>query len=209
MTHETTPGLRERKRLATRRAIQFAAIELGEEGLDRVTIDEISRRADVSPRTFFNYFPTKEAALIGDGPSLPDAESIEQFLAGTGTILGDIATLLTESPDLDQDRELTLARRHLLKQHPQLFAMRMATMHGFEYELQAIVARRIVSDELPATLEPAEIGQRAKLVTLVAVAAMRHAWACWADTSNTDELVGRLRASFEQLESLLSSNASK
>ncbi|MEO8263341.1 MAG: helix-turn-helix domain-containing protein, partial [Pseudolysinimonas sp.] len=64
-----TPGLRERKRLATRRAIQVAAIEIvRERGLDATTIDEIARIADISPRTFFNYFSSKEEAIIGDGP---------------------------------------------------------------------------------------------------------------------------------------------
>ena len=47
-------GLRERKRLATRRQIQRAVLTLcSVRGIDKVTIDEISRCADISPRTFF------------------------------------------------------------------------------------------------------------------------------------------------------------
>ncbi|MES1212507.1 MAG: helix-turn-helix domain-containing protein, partial [Leifsonia sp.] len=58
------PGLRERKRLATRRAILLAAITVvRERGLEAATVDEIARIADVSPRTFFNYFSSKEEAI--------------------------------------------------------------------------------------------------------------------------------------------------
>ena len=82
MSSEVTQlGLRERKRIATRRAIQLAAITIvRDSGLDRLTVDEIGRVADISPRTFFNYFSSKEAALIGDAPSLPSAESVKRFV---------------------------------------------------------------------------------------------------------------------------------
>ena len=50
-------GLRERKRRATSRSIQFTVLELAaERGLEQVTVDEISRIANISPRTFFNNF---------------------------------------------------------------------------------------------------------------------------------------------------------
>ena len=60
-------GLRERKRLATRREIQRAVLTLcAQRSIDKVTIDEISRFAEISPRTFFNYFASKDSALVGD-----------------------------------------------------------------------------------------------------------------------------------------------
>lgn len=207
----TELGLRERKRIATRRSIQLAAIGLvAENGLDRLTIDEIGRVADISPRTFFNYFPTKEAALIGDTPTIPSAELIEQFVsAGPGqSVLDGIAELLIEaSEQVAEDHELTQRRREVLKQHPQLFAMRMLTMKTFEEELRGVVARRLEHDE--PGLDAATLLSRSRLITLVAAAAMRHAWTCWADDGGASDLTTRLRQSFGELEHLLASKPAR
>src|SRR2546423_9198185 len=67
-------GLRERKKLETRQALADAAIELAvEQGYEIVTVEASAVRAGVSARTFFNYFPSKEDALLR-----PDADPIEQ-----------------------------------------------------------------------------------------------------------------------------------
>ena len=59
-------GLRERKRRATRSAIERAAITLVDEcGYEGVTVAQICDRANVSQGTFFNYFPTMAASFVG------------------------------------------------------------------------------------------------------------------------------------------------
>lgn len=199
------PGLRERKRRATRRAIQFAAITIvRDNGLERLTVDEISRVADISPRTFFNYFPTKEAALIGDAPALPATEAVTRFVEDSSgrSILSGIGDMLDEASELaSADHELSHLRRTVLKQHPHLFAMRIATMKHFEDDLHAVVVRRLQHDK--TRLSAGALDSRARLITLVAMAAMRHAWTCWADAGGGTDLSAKLRSSFADVEQLL------
>ena len=69
-------GLRERKRRATRDAIERAAIALvSERGYDNVTVAQICELSSVSQGTFFNYFRTKDAAIVGIGEYDLDADS--------------------------------------------------------------------------------------------------------------------------------------
>src|SRR6202451_2342973 len=66
---EPPVSLRERKKLPARGLLRRVALELvAERGLANVTIEDIAEAADISPRTFFNYFPTKEDALFGRDP---------------------------------------------------------------------------------------------------------------------------------------------
>ncbi|GAB3229103.1 TetR/AcrR family transcriptional regulator [Mycolicibacterium hippocampi] len=72
-------GLRERKKRRTRETVRLAAYELFEKnGYPDTTIEQIAELADVSPRTFFRYFPNKAALLVPDQLMEP---IIELFLA--------------------------------------------------------------------------------------------------------------------------------
>lgn len=65
MTSAYVPGIRERKKKETRNRLAQAAVELtAMHGLESATIAAISERADVSSRTFHNYFPHRDAAIM-------------------------------------------------------------------------------------------------------------------------------------------------
>lgn len=206
MTDVAEPGLRERKRLATHRAIQIAALELvHQRGLDSVTIDDISRVADISPRTFFNYFPSKEEALVGDGPKLPSEKAIEVFVAGTGNLLGGIGDLMLDSStDALHDHEIVQLRKSLAADYPHLTALRMQTFRVFEQKLVEIVTRRMATEFPEMTADPARLESRAALVTQVAIAAVHHAWRAWASNPLASaSLTDRLAESFAELDEVL------
>jgi AcrR family transcriptional regulator len=64
---DQTLGLRERKKIRTRQTIRREAIRLIEEnGYAATTVEQIAEAAEVSPSTFFRYFPTKESVLLAD-----------------------------------------------------------------------------------------------------------------------------------------------
>jgi AcrR family transcriptional regulator len=206
MTDVAEPGLRERKRLATRRAIQVAALRLvHERGLDNVTVDEISRVADVSPRTFFNYFTSKEEALVGEGPHHPSEEAVEAFVTDTGDVLQGIGALMTDAAtDALNDHEIVQLRKALATDYPHLTVLRMQTFRAFEQQLIEIVARRLAIQDPALAADPARLDSRAQLVTLVAVAAMHHAWKTWAGNPEASQTLSeRLSESFVELEDAL------
>ncbi|MGO4691472.1 TetR family transcriptional regulator [Glaciibacter sp. 2TAF33] len=193
------PGLRERKRLATRRAIQHAVLTLSlERGIDKVTVDDISRVANISPRTFFNYFPSKDAALVGDVPGLAASDEIERFVnGGRGDIMAGLADLMSASlKRVEDDREIHQLRRAVLKGNTYLFGMRVATMRDFEQRLQTVIERRFLADHPELADDQAALADRALLLTLVAVAATRHAWRRWAEGAGATPLSEQVHASF-------------
>jgi AcrR family transcriptional regulator len=80
MAETSAYGLRERKKLRTRATLIEAAADLClRQGFDNTTVDQIATAADVSPRTFSRYFPTKDAvvAAIADEMDTYIARALE------------------------------------------------------------------------------------------------------------------------------------
>ncbi|WP_022881462.1 TetR family transcriptional regulator [Gryllotalpicola ginsengisoli] len=211
MTDLKEPGLRERKRAATRRAIEREALRLAlDSGLENVTVDEIAEAADVSPRTFFNYFPTKEAAVIGSDPIGPDEAEIEAFVHGgpDQPVLDGVRLLLASvvaskgADEAREIRELQSERMKLMLKYPHLFRQRMENMEELTQKVIGMVERRLVTDVPELAEDRSELHSQARLVVFVAFAGMRHAWASWAENDGKGELADCLKHSFDQLHAL-------
>jgi AcrR family transcriptional regulator len=91
-SREPAPDLRTRRKLRTRRALQQAALYLfAERGYEETTVADIAERAEVSIRTFFVHFPTKEDVLF-DG-SREDFPDLYRLIVAAPEGLSDLAAL--------------------------------------------------------------------------------------------------------------------
>lgn len=112
------PSLRDRKKDATRQTIEDAAWELfSERGYDATTVQDIADRANVAPRTFFRYFPTKEAVLY---PELDDvmAELAAAFAARPAeepALVALVAAMDAIADELGDEQERKFQRFEMLK----------------------------------------------------------------------------------------------
>ncbi|MBJ8340043.1 TetR family transcriptional regulator [Antrihabitans sp. YC3-6] len=171
MTSST--GLRDRKKAATRAALSAAAVRLSRlHGLDAVTAEAIAAEADVSTRTFHNYFPSKEDAIlyqaessvqewVNDLRARPAHEPIWDSLEALA-----IAYVSDDSRDLE---DLSVVSR-LVEQSPALMA-RTVQMHNTVSRLfgEAIADRTgtdIDSDLYPNLLQVAVGGAMKTVIEL-------------------------------------------
>ena len=188
-------GRRERKKLETRRALQQAALRLAaDKGPDQVSIEEIADAADVSVRTFFNYFSSKEEAIIGWDPEgraamaqrLVDRPAEEAPF----TALRNLVAEMFENADEWVDDRAT--RHRLVREHPSLLPRHLAAHHELEHSLLEALAERMGVD--PETdLYPA-------LLVTTTVNAMRMALTWWEHTDRSTSLPDLLDEAFDALE---------
>lgn len=140
----TKEDLRSARRRQTHDVIARAAVRLAlERGASSVTVDEIAAAAGVSRRTFFNYFPCKEDALV-QGPPEPNDEEVERFVTDTGlSWLEALRLLLVEHASLIEGRGSEVRDSHLLFQaNPELLAPLHARFAAFEKSLADVIRQR-------------------------------------------------------------------
>lgn len=149
-------GLRERKKRERGQALRRAAIDLAlEKGYANVTVEDICERCGVSRRTFFNYYSSKEEALLGRVDTVFDEEdqpAIEEFEAGGphGRLVSDLKHLLAFIVDTRMKKLDDMHQYHLmLKQDPSLIPLQMARMGNSERLFRQIIQRRLDGAVLP------------------------------------------------------------
>ena len=192
--HRSPASRRERKKLATRHALSSAALELAtERGLENITIEDITARADVALRTFSNYFASKHEAICaipadrarGIGASLlqrPPGEPLWEALSNA---------VLEHYEGTDQafGRE-SMARIGLIVQAPAIRGEYLKIHAEMQEALAAAIARRTGTDRA-ADMYPEILAGSVTAATQVAI---MH----WFRADPPRQCAGRYRGTIRQ-----------
>lgn len=170
------PGRRERKKQATRDDLMAHAARLfGERGFDAVTTADIAEAADVSQRTFFRHFPSKEAVLYGHVDELREGIVAAFFLrpADEPIVASVIAAMRVIAGYYAANRDEALLQARLAGEFASVAAHARAVVQSeWEHELTAAIAERMQVDPLA---DP-----RPEVLSGAAFAAYRAAVRRWA-----------------------------
>jgi AcrR family transcriptional regulator len=190
----TAEGLRERKKQKIATQLTESALRLFiVRGFEATTIKDIVAEVDVSPRTFFRYFDSKEDVIVAFSDDL-NAE-----------LCAALATRPADEPPLTalhraiaervvlfaQNRKFTLALLRLINETPSIRARHFDKQNRLLRRLAAELARRM-SIRSPHDLRP-------RLFASVALSALNTALAVWAERNGRGPLVKYIDETFAAL----------
>ncbi|SDK24618.1 transcriptional regulator, TetR family [Nocardioides sp. YR527] len=189
---------RERQKRERRLALIEAAQRLvGERGLDDVTVEEISSAAGLSTRTFFNYFDSKDDAVLGIQEIGVDAEVRAQFVSGgpTGRLMSDLEALVAgfldhAAPNIEQGERAM----RLMIAEPRLVQRHIAWHQRVVAELEALLSERRTAR--PSPVDDDTIGMVAGLL-------LRASALAWARSGYEGDAAAHLPEAVAQLRLLL------
>ena len=175
-------SLRDRKARLTREAIHRSAVGLSyERGLDAATVAQIADEAGISQRTFFNYFASKEDAVIGTAASGPDEQLVRDALASadfSSGVLEATAELVREvlSRSLG-DAETERRRRAVFMRNPALVQRNADAGSALVTVLIDALTPRLADALDPLALpEGTSDREAARMIVLIALAPLRHSF---------------------------------
>jgi AcrR family transcriptional regulator len=193
--------LRERKKLATRRRMRRIALTLiAQRGFAHVTVEDIAEAAEVSPRTFFNYFPSKEAVLFGPDPDrfedmrehlLADQPGAPAFTVLRAVLVEQAAHIADELSELGDDPTEWVRLMRLAHADSHLRAAQASSLAVFEASMAEAVAERLGTD--PAR-DPYPL-----LLAGAAMSVMRSSISFWGRTGGAVPLAELVGSAFAAL----------
>ncbi|TYB57158.1 TetR family transcriptional regulator [Nonomuraea sp. PA05] len=175
-------GRRERKKQATRAALREAALRLAlRDGVENVTVERIASEADIALRTFFNYFSSKEEAVVAAAAAGAEAV-IAEFRArpAAESVLRALreAVLTVFDQDHAASRDYIRASR-LIRRTPSLLPQELAVMAAQE---------KALADAIVERLQPAPIGIYPALCAATSLTALRVVLSRWLEhAGDSDE----------------------
>jgi AcrR family transcriptional regulator len=186
-------GLRERKKQKTRESIQRTALRLFEkQGYEETTIEQIAAAVEISPSTFFNYFPTKEDVVLFDAY---DPVAIRMFLdrpkdeplnVGVRHVLEELAAAF------QRDEDVILSRGRLFLEVPEL-----RTRIWDEAERTQVMIAQILAERTGHRPDDFELRVTARIIT----AAMMEASLEWMRSNGRYGLVELANRALDVVES--------
>jgi AcrR family transcriptional regulator len=194
MTQTPGPGLRERKKVETRRALARAAMQLAvERGLENVRVEDITDAVNVSRRTFTNYFTSKEEAIAslnadraaGAAQALrdrPAGEPLADSLAEAFAAQHEAATRMYRE---------RIAPLRMMVSSPALIGEYLKTLVEAEEPLARVIAERTGADP-QRDLYP-------RVLAAAVTAAVRAATGHWMANGATGSLPDLIRQAVRQV----------
>lgn len=198
------PGLRERKRLETRHALEAAALDLAlENGIANLTVDQVVDRANLSRRTFFNYFASLSDALIGRSKldTLPNFVDLFRAVEPGTTVFAAMKRLVLDlTRSSDAENQLLKRRVKVVKANPQLVVENLAQVaHLFEL-IAGEVSRRLADER--GVERSSSTDTQARLLFLVCAATLQHGIEQFAREPEKQSLTDSIQQAFATLEEL-------
>ena len=154
-------GLRERKKTETRAALSTAALRLAlAKGVDNVRVDEIAEAANVSPRTYNNYFPSREHAIVAGITATRALQVVEELRARPSDepLIDSIVAAFTE-----QYREPPSEALALINSTPSLREAYLDSVSSMEPPIAEVIAERLGKDQAGAEVLAAAVSAAARI----------------------------------------------
>jgi AcrR family transcriptional regulator len=190
-------GLRDRKKERTRDELVEVALDLFRaQGFDGTTIEQIASAADVSPRTFFRYFATKEDVLFGDPIGVAEQRSATLMAdlraRPAGNTPGSVlcVALLTLSAGYQDELPTLLVRKQIIAATPSLQSRALERRRSWE---QSVV------DELRSRFPQSYSALDLRVTVAAVIAALHAALDVWLETDGLTDLTDLIRRAFDHL----------
>lgn len=188
--------LRDRRRQQTARDIQLAALRLSlREGYAAVTTEAIAAETGISLRTFFNYYPNKQSAILGEPPVLNESET-SWIINSKNPLVEDLAHLLGGLLDSKQmDRQVVRMLDQIWNSTPELMVVFRNSMDSIATAIGSLLKARFGPDR----------EAEAVLIAELATHALSHTVRAWAadESMNTVDIPPMIERQLREVCSML------